>query len=134
MSFDVYLVSFADHRPHGIPRTAVRQAFGEHVQWEDDDGWTQYSGSTDGCSILLSPLKDDASLISGISINRPVGDQRLWDSLYRIMRSGNFALLFPGDSGPLIADPSVALHLPASLGQSVVVNSGFEIVKQIQSS
>lgn len=119
MSFDLYLIPFLDQRPHGIPRSAVLEAFGDHVRWNDDStGSTQYS-EMDGCTVRLSTFNDDTTLISCVSVNRPVADKRLWDSLYRVMQLGNVALFFPDSTGPLIANVSVAAHLPEfeSLGQ-----------------
>jgi hypothetical protein len=138
MSFDLYLVSFADHKPSGVPRTLVREAFAEQVRWEDEDsGWTQLT-SNDGCRIGLGPLKSDPSLISCVCINRPLSDERFLNALYQILRLGNVALFFPGGKGPLIAEPSVGNHLPPdmfeSLGTPIVVANGREIAEQIRSS
>src|SRR5438105_219907 len=107
MSFDVYLLAFTDQRSSGVPRSAVHAAFGDGVRWDDDmSGWTRY-GPEDGCNIQLSALKADPNLISCISINRPVAAPQLWTSVYELMRLGNFALLFPGGRGPLVADATV---------------------------
>jgi hypothetical protein len=136
MSFDLYLIGFADQQSHGIPRLPVLEAFGSGVRWEDDaTGLTRYS-RMDGCTVSLSALKDDTSLISCVSVNRPVSDKRLWGSLYKVMQLGNVALFFPGCNGPLIANVSVAAHLPKfeALGQPILVNSGSEIVEQIEST
>ena len=136
MSFDLYLVCFADQQPSGVPRSAVLAAFGDDVRWEDDElGWTQYT-AMDGCSIRLSPLKSDRDLISCISINRLLGHDRFLASLYKIMQLGCVALIFPGGKGPLIASQSFATHLPIfeHLGQPIVVYSEAEISQQIESS
>jgi hypothetical protein len=138
MSFDLFLFSFTNGRPSGLPRDAVQAAFGEHVRWnEDGSGWTQYDG-TDGCHILISPFQSDPTLTASVSLNRPVADPRLWESLYQIMRLGNVALFFPGMTGPLVADPAVIPHLPPdmfdSLEQPVIVNNGVDILDQIRSS
>jgi hypothetical protein len=137
MSFDMYLISFERQQPSGLPRHLVRDAFGEHLRWEDEEsGWTRYS-EIDGCSVLLSPLHSDPNLVSCVSINRPVSDDRFWTSLYRIMRLGNYALFFSGRRGPLVAELSGVDHLPRdildSLGQPIVVHDGREIVEQIRS-
>jgi hypothetical protein len=135
MSFDLFLISFEHKQPSGIPRTAVLAAFGNHLRWADEtSGWTQY-GSMDGCSINLCQLESDPNLVSCVSVNRPLADERFWASLYKIMRLGNVALFFPGGR-PLIAELSVADHLPTleSLGPPIVVHSGSEIVQQIESS
>ncbi len=135
MSFDLFLISFQDQQPSGVPRTAVLAAFGNDVRWKDDNsGWTQYS-RIDGCSIHLSSLESDPEFVTCVSVNRPVADERFCASLYKIMRLGNVALFFPSGR-PLIAEPSVADHLPTleSLGPPIVVHSGSEIVEQIESS
>ena len=63
---------------------------------------------------------------------------RLWDALYEVMKLGKVVLYFPGDAPPLIADESVARHLPAdmvkALGQPRRVRSGAEIVDVIRHS
>jgi hypothetical protein len=135
MSFDLYLVSFADQQPSGIPRSAVLAAFGDDVRWEDEySGVTQYS-PMDDCHIELAPLKSDPELISCVSINRPAADQRFLASLYKIMRLGGVALFFPGGKGPLIANSSAATQLPVfeHLGEPIVVQNGNEILKEISS-
>ncbi len=138
MSFDVFLVCFDDGEPSSIRRTSVQTAFGDHVRWEEpDSGWTQY-GAQDGCHISLAPLATDPDRISGVSVNRPVRDHRFWESLYGILRLGNVALFFPGGNGPLIAEPSVATHLPAgmidSLGKPILVYGGSDVIREIESS
>src|SRR5437660_12752053 len=103
MSFDVYLVSFADHQPSGVPRTLVREAFAEHVRWDNEDlAWTQFT-SKDDWSIGLSALKSDRSLISCIAINRPLTHDLLSHLLHQFMMLFNVVLSYPGLMGPLIA-------------------------------
>jgi hypothetical protein len=108
MSFDLYLVSFADQRPSGVPRSAVLAAFGDEVGWENDHSGSTHYGPDDGCTIHLASLKSDPDLISCVSINRPKTDQRFWASLYKIMEFRGVALFFPGGKGPLIAGPTAA--------------------------
>jgi hypothetical protein len=135
MSFDLYLVCYANQRPSGVPRSAILEAFGDQVRWEDD-----YSGRTHDryCSIDLGRLKSEPDLISCVSINRPLADQRFLASLYKIMEldHGAFcvAMVFPGDKGPLVASLSAASHLSEHLGQPIVVHNAAEILEQIESS
>jgi hypothetical protein len=134
-SFDVYLIAFADKQPSGIPRSAVLEACGNSVQWENDEDGVRRSMRTSSCRISLSDFKGDKNLISCVSVNKPLKDGVLWESLYRILRLGNVALFFPGDNMPLIADESVASQLPEfpSMRGPIVVNSGSEILEQIHS-
>ena len=137
MSFDVYLASFKDRSASGIPRSSIMDAFGDLVRWKDErSGETRYSGTNDGCWIGLSAAQDDASLITFISINRPVGQQQFWDALYQIMRLGNVALFFPGCDGVLIASASVTAHLPPELvewGTPRLIGGGREIIEDMRS-
>jgi hypothetical protein len=134
MSFDLYLVCFENQRPFGVPRSAILEAFGDHVRWEDDySGRTQYS-PMDGCTIDLGRLKTEPDLISCVSINRPLSDERFLASLYKIMQLGCVAMVFPGGKGPLIASLPAASHLPENfLGQPIVVHNAREILDQIES-
>lgn len=137
---NAWLIAFTNGQRSGVPRDAVVTAFGEHVRWErNSEGWTRYSGTDDGCRIRLHLLDSDPSLTSFVSLGGfvPVKDRRLWDSLHRIMRLGNVAVIYAGKRGPLIAAPSVADHVPPKLlgwGQAVVVNGGDEIAERITSA
>ena len=134
MGFDLYLIAFSNKEPSGIPRSAVLEAFGDSVQWEnDEDGvWRSTQGFT--CRVSLSDFKGDMNLISCVSVNKPLEDGVLWESLYCILQLGNVALFFPGDNMPLIADESVASQLPEfpSMKGPIVVNGGCEILRQIR--
>jgi hypothetical protein len=63
---------------------------------------------------------------------------RLWGSKYKVVSMSNVVLYFPGNAPPLIANESVANHLPEdmidSLGRPLLVRSGAEIVDVIQQS
>ena len=136
MSFDLFLIAFAHGKPSAISIAAARAAFGDHVRWDDGgEGWTQYT-DVDGCRISMSPEKSDPGLTSCVSLNRPTTDARLWDALYRIMQLGNVAVFFPGMKGPLVTDAGAARHLSPfeSWGEAILVSSGAEILRQIQSA
>ncbi|MGC8642879.1 MAG: hypothetical protein ACP5XB_23725 [Isosphaeraceae bacterium] len=134
MGFDVYLVAFADKQPSGIPKSAILEIFGDAVLWENDVDRTWQSPRGFDCPVSLGDFKGDQTLVSCVSISKPLRDEALWDSLYRIMQLGNVALFFPGDNCPLIADESVASQLPEfdCPWRPIVVGSGNEIVEQIR--
>ncbi|HEV3235731.1 MAG TPA: hypothetical protein VGZ25_02005 [Gemmataceae bacterium] len=131
MSFDVFLVSFADQNASSVPRSIVQNAFGEFVHWKEDTGQTKF-GECDGSTIYLSLVKTDENLVDCILINRPIADERFWKAIYEIMKNSNMAFLFPGGKGPIIANASFAKHLPISLGTPIIVATGREIVEEIE--
>jgi hypothetical protein len=72
-------------------------------------------------------------------VARPCEDERLWDSLYRVLQLGRWVLYVPTKRPPLVmADPSHYEHLPPgmreALGPLRVVSSGVEIAEIIHSS
>jgi hypothetical protein len=81
---------------------------------------------------------DDDSLIHHLSVERPCGDRRLWDSLAAVLKLGSVVLYFPGGPSPLVAAESVIADLPPdmveSLGTPVRVGSGDEILRHIEAA
>jgi hypothetical protein len=137
MSFDVYLQVFDNGEPAGIPRNSVRDAFREAIVTDcSPDTWNVQYDSQNSCDVYLSA--DGATLVQGLSINRPCGDLRLWDALASILELGYVVLYFPGCKAPVIANLNVRQHLPEdmieALGDPIVVGSGAEILREIQAA
>ena len=142
MRRDLDLITYTNGRlgtPVGVSCSAVRAAFGEHVRWEaDNSGWAQYDGGG-ACRVWIVPFKDKPDFTSFVSLKDPVSDERLWESLYQVMRLGNFvAHCFTRREWGLgqrllIADPQVAAHLnPKDVGEEhfIAVNNAAEMRTQ----
>ncbi len=123
MSFDLYLNCFGETERSGLPRGTVRSLFPIEGAGSEPDFWRVRYGPADSCEINVTPLANAPSQLKFIHVNRPCGDFRLWESLYKILQMGSVVLFFPG--GPLILGPgSSAEGLPAdmtaSLGEPVL--------------
>jgi hypothetical protein len=136
MSFDVYLQCFAGEPP-GIPRAAVRALFPIVEESSEADSWSVHYDRANSCKIRVHPAKSNPELITSLSVNRPCGDVRFWESVLAILRMGPVILYWPG-GGPLVGSESVAVELPReiaeSLGQPLCVGSAQEIMDAIRAS
>jgi hypothetical protein len=136
MSFDVYLQCFAGE-PVGIPRAGVRALFPIVEEKSEPDYWSVHYDPANSCKINVTPSESDSELITSLSVNRPCGDLRFWESVLAILRMGPVVLYWPG-GGPVVSGDEVAADLPLeiveSLGQPLAVNSAQAIVDAIQAS
>jgi len=139
MSFEVLLVCYHTGNPSGVPRKRLHELFDAYVKdGSDPDWWDVEYGRIERCSIHLTPMTSDNDLIYVITVHRPCGDRRLWQSLFSLMTEENVILVIPGDERLLIAKESVTAHLPADLvesqGEPMVVADADEILECIQTS
>jgi hypothetical protein len=136
MGFDIYLQCFAGEPP-GISRAAVRALFPIVEQDSEPDSWSVRYDNVNCCKIGIRPSKVDDKLITALSVNRPCGDVRFWESVFAILRLGPMMLYWPG-GGPLVGSKLAARALPAeiaeSLGQPACVGSAQEIMAAIRAS
>jgi hypothetical protein len=137
MSFDVFLQCFVGGKPGSIPVAEVRKAFGEHLRADDPGLWQVYYDGENSSDIYMSFLPSDSSRISGFCVNRPCGDERLWESLLSVMRMGSVVMYWPG-SRPLVADESVERQLPSemieAIGRPILVCSTSEILGHLRTT
>ena len=138
MGFDVFVQIFQNREFAGIPRQCVRDAFGAHLSEPEPNFWQLRYDDANSCDLYLTAHDSDASLVRGVTVSRPCGDQRLWDALASILALGDVVLYCPAGRAPLVAHTSVTQHLPPdmvkALGQPVVVTSGREIQHEIQAA
>jgi hypothetical protein len=136
MGFDIYLQCFAGEPP-GISRAAVRALFPIIEQDSEPDYWRVHYDRSDWSTIGVTPSKVDRELITALSVNRPCGDVRFWESVLAILRLGPVMLYWPG-GGPLVGSELAARELPPeiaeSLGQPSCVGSAQEIMAAIRAS
>jgi hypothetical protein len=136
MSFDVYL-QWVGGEPLGIPRAAVRALFPIVEENSEPDYWSVWYNRKDWCKISVTAAKSDRELITSLSVNRPCGDVRFWESILAILRMSPVILYWPG-GGPLVGNKSVAENFSAeiaeSLGRPKCVGSAREIMDAIRES
>ena len=137
MSFDVWVSRFREGAPDEFSRTTVLKAFGSHITQLDATCWRVFYDEQNSCDVFAGGRSEGSDLITGFTVNRPCGDQRLWDALISILRIPRMVLYFPGGR-PLIADASTAEHLPAdmidAIGEPKCILLGEDIVHEIQNA
>jgi hypothetical protein len=114
----------------------VRDAFSNFADDSEIDYWHLWYDEANSCRVSVT-RRDN--LIEGLTVHRPCGDHRLWDSLYRVLQLGSWVLYFPASLPPLVmADAAHAEQLPPgmrdALGPVRQVRSGHEILEIIRSS
>ena len=136
MSFDIYLQCFAGE-PTGIARAKVRALFPIVEDKSEPDYWSVHYDPANSCKINVTPSTSDNELLTSLSVNRPCGDLRFWESVLAILKLGPVILYWPG-GGPLVAGDAIAAEVPLeiveSLGQPLAVSSAQEIVDAIRAS
>jgi hypothetical protein len=135
MSFEVFVQCFQNGEFAGLHRQCVRDIFGTCLIETEPNFWHLRYDDTNSCNLYLTSHDSDPRMVSGITVNRPCGDERLWDALASILALGNVELYFPG--GPLLVYRiSVKQHLPQemtdALGQPKVVANGSDIQRELQ--
>lgn len=124
MSLDVFLQSFENGNPQGVATTDIVECAREFITEQAETYLELVFGPADSCTLYLDT---NEPTVSGITVNRPCGDRRLANVLFRIMQLGNFVLYVPGEDRPLVVHPGTTKHLPDELieavGEPIVVTT-----------
>jgi hypothetical protein len=136
LSFQVFMQCFTAGRLSGVSAAAVRGAFSNFAEDSEPDYWHLRYDDANSCHVHVTQRDD---LIQALTVDRPCGDRRLWDSIYRVLQLGSWVLYFPASKPPLVvADAAHAEQLPPgmreALGPVRQVRSGKEIQEIIRSS
>jgi hypothetical protein len=136
VSFEVFMQCFDDGRPAGVAAEAVRGAFSHFAEDSELDYWHVCYDRANSSHIRVTRRGDQ---IEELTVHRPCGDERLWESIYRVLTLGPWVLYFPAPKPPLVmADRSTAEKLPRdmrkTLGPVREVHSGREILEIVESS
>lgn len=135
MGFSAYLQCFRDGKPAGLPRDMVAAQFpignsSSTDLWQikyDDENW---------CDIYVSPDRSNGAKIHGLTVDRPCGDLRLWNALYRVMCLGPVVFYFPGSNPLRVAHEATIAQLPADLLEAIgpprLVSSGQELRQAVE--
>jgi len=138
MSFEAFVHCFKDGKVASVSRQRVREAFGSSLTEGGVYDWQLDYCEADSCNVILGVDDADKSLLHSFTVLRPCGDVRFWDAMATILKLGNLVLFFPASCPPLIAEASVARHLPPdmieSLGQPKCVNTGREILDALHAA
>ena len=139
MGFEVFMQRFEHGQPAGVSADIVRALFTHIAADSEPDYWRIKYAKGNSCDVSVTRSAEDPEKITALTIDRPTSDARLWDSLYGVLKLGNWVLYFPAEPPPIIvAAKSDAGHMPPdmreALGAVRVVKSGKEIEKLIRTS
>ena len=137
MGFEIYLRCIDNEPPHALPRAAVRALFPIIDEESERDRWKVQYDRENTCHIFVTSYPSRHDFLAFISIERPCGDLRFWESILALLKMGRVVCYFPGGP-PLIADPAVGAALPTdevqSLGPPVLVESAQDILRILRNS
>ena len=136
MSFELFLQRFSNGEESGFTGSEIRAAFGDALSELEEDFWQVGYGDSQSSDLFLTPLDGDPSKFHSISVHRPCGDARLYQSLWTLLGQSGSCLYFPGDSPPLSRDPGIARHLPPDmledLGDPVQLKDSTQILTAVE--
>jgi hypothetical protein len=125
----IFVQWFENHKSAGVPRDALRKAFGPLLEEPEADYWRIPCDAGNACTFFLEPFGPDS--VHQFVVQQCCHDSSLWDSLLTVLGLGNAILYSPGCSTAFIADEGVMQHLPPGLldklGIPAVVRNAQEI-------
>jgi hypothetical protein len=137
MGFEVFLRCLDDDHALGMPRAEVRALFPVIEEESEPNRWSVRYDSKNACDIYVTGYPSHDESLSFLSVDRPCGDVRLWESLIALLKKGRVVLYFPGGP-PLVASEAVGASLPSeeveSMGHPQCVQSASDILHIIRSS
>jgi hypothetical protein len=135
VGFEVYLQCFGETETTGISRTVVRSFFPITEVDSEPDYWRVRYDSKNSCEIGITPLASGREMLTGLFVNRPCGDLKLWEGLLRVLRMGCVVMFWPGGP-PVLAEGTSTSDLPKdmidSIGKARYVSSAAELVRLVQ--
>jgi hypothetical protein len=124
VSLDIFLQRFGPADPRAT--SALLEALESLIQ-ERGDGWAVIR-TTDGAADVYG-----RDLRTGFMVNHASG-RIVWDVLFELARIGGLAIM-PIGCPTVVTDPGAVHHLPPDLlGEVVVVSSGADLLRLIESA
>ena len=137
MGFELYFQCFGKDEKTGISREAVRSLFPIVEAKSELDYWRVQYDEKNSCDIGVTALASDNAKLSGLYVNRPCGDVRLWESVLAILKMGSVVLFWPGGP-PIVTDEKSEGTLPKemveSIGQAKVARSAEQLLEFLRES
>jgi hypothetical protein len=116
MSHSLYLQAHINGGSQEIPTKEVLACFSEFIAAQDDSAIYLEFSPGDSCTIYLDTTSPS---IEGLTVSRPCGDDRLPESLFRVMQLGNFVFFEPGGDRFIIPDEAVIQHMPEGMAEAL---------------
>jgi len=135
MTFHLYFQPLVHDKPLDISRAELRSLFPVVEEESEPDYWKIRYDPLNTCHVGVTAVTSASDLLSSFYVERPCGDPRLWEALFRVLNHGPIVLYFPGGP-PIVASNQVgaalAPEVSGSLGEPRCVYSAGEISKIIR--
>lgn len=137
MGFEIYTQCFGETERTGIHRTAVRGLFPVIEEDSEHDCWRLRYDDKNSCDIGVTALASEPEMLTGLYVERPCADVRLWEALMMVLRMGSVVIFWPGGP-PVVAENVNPSRLPKemtdSMGPARLVRSADELVRLVRES
>jgi hypothetical protein len=122
LGIELYIQGYRNGAEDGGRLRNILAAFGKNESDLADGRYRLSYDSMNSCEFSMT-LED--GFVKDICIYRPCSHEKLYESIFSILRNGPYVLFTPGGNAPLIARPEMAGHLPdgmtEALGESILV-------------
>lgn len=138
MGFDLFFQPLVDGDVLDIGRAELRSLFPVVDEESKPDYWSIRYDSLNACHIGVKAFASSANQLASFYVERPCGDSRLWEALFRVLQKGRIVLYFPGGPPVVASENAVAATLPQdvteAIGEPRCVGSAEEILKILRES
>jgi hypothetical protein len=114
MDFEIFVQCVGNGERSRISRAIARSLFPIIEKDSELDYWSIRYDDKNPCHIGVTPVGSDIQFLSGLYVDRPCVDLRLWEGLLSILRMGSVVIYWPGGP-PVVADQTVAADLPQDM-------------------
>ena len=128
MSIEFYIQGHRNGEEDGVALCEILNAFGKSEGEEVEGLYRLIYDAENSCEFSVTCKN---GLVTAICIFRPCGHEKLYESIFDVLRSGPYVLFAPGGNAPIIVRREMAEHLPdgmaEALGEPVVVTDAKNI-------
>lgn len=135
MGFELYIQCFGKTEQLGIPLSAVRALFPIVEEKSEPNYWRFWYDSKNSCEVGITATPSNPEMLSGLFVNRPCSDFRLWDALFSVLSMGSVVVFWPGGP-PVVAAGTSSEKLPedmvVALGSPRIADSAADLLRLVQ--
>ena len=128
MGIEYYIQGYRNGEATGINLKPILDAFGKKEGDHTDGLYRLFYDEANDCNFQVTV---ENGIVTSICIFRPCAHQRLYRSIFDVLRAGPYVLYAPGSEAPVIAYPDISDNLPDgmidALGEPVIVHCADDI-------
>ncbi len=112
MSYTIYFQAYENGGDGKINVQNIIECFEPYIIKKDEFG---FRVKYDELNTSFIYINIENHFCDGFSVNRPCVDEKLYKSIFRVMKLGNFVSLAPSDDEYYIFDPLTIKHMPSNM-------------------